>query len=271
MDGFLNSRLYASVAICFVRGFTNSKSRAMTNPATPSAPTPAGDDRNLVVIDENYVAPSFEDRLRLFWQKNSKLVIALLAVILVVVAAKEGWEYLAAEKERGIGEAFAAAVTPAQVKSFIEANPGHPLSGVAHLRTADETYAAGRFSDAIPAYEQATAILRSGPLASRARLGVAMSKLQAGRTADGEAALKAFAADANEIKAFRAEAAYHLASLGSSRGNAADVKIYSDQLMQLDPASPWTQRALALRSTAESDQPNPSDAAPTITIPGAAK
>ena len=92
----------------------------MPNPATPSAPTPAGDDRNLVVVDENYVAPSFEDRLRIFWQKNSKVVIAVLVVILVAVAAKEGWEYLAAERERGVGEEFAAAVTPAQVKAFID-------------------------------------------------------------------------------------------------------------------------------------------------------
>jgi hypothetical protein len=257
--------------ICFVRGFTNSKSPAMPNPASPSAPTPAGDDRNLVVVDENYVAPSFEDRLRLFWAKNSKLVIALLVVILLVVAAKEGWEYVAAERERGIGETFAAAATPAQVKSFIEANPEHPLSGVGHLRMADEAYAAGRFSDAIPGYEQAAGILKSGPLASRARLGAAMSKIHAGRAADGEAALKAFAADANEIKAYRAEAAYHLASLASASGNAADVKVYSDQLMQLDPASPWTQRALALRSSAGADEPAPTDAAPSISLPGSAK
>ena len=31
--------------------------------------------------------------------------------------------------------------------------------------------------------------------------------------------------------------------------NAADVQKYSDQLMQLDPSGPWTQRALMLRAT----------------------
>lgn len=243
----------------------------MPNPATPSAPTPAGDDRNLVVVDENYVAPSFEDRLRLFWQKHSKTIVAVLLVILVVIAAKGGWEYLAAEKERGIGEAYASAQTPAQVKSFIAANPNHTLTGVAHLRSADESYAAGQFSESITAYEQASAILKSGPFGSRARLGLAMAKLQGGRAADGEMALKAFAADANEITAFRSEAAYHLASLASSKGNAADVKTYSDQLMQLDPASPWTQRALALRSSVGSEVPSSAEAAPTITLPGSAK
>ena len=31
--------------------------------------TPAGDDRNLITVDENYLAPSFEDRLQMFWAK----------------------------------------------------------------------------------------------------------------------------------------------------------------------------------------------------------
>ena len=96
-----------------------------------------------------------------------------------------------------------------------------------------------------------------------------MTKLQSN---GADADLKAFAADAKETKAFRAEAYYHLASVAASKNNAADLKAYSDQLMQLDPASPWTQRILALRSTlpdAAADAPAP--ASPTITLPGAAK
>lgn len=266
-----NSRLYALAAMCFVRGFTHSKYPAMTNPSTPSAPTPAGDDRNLVTVDENYIAPSFEDRVRVFWQKNSKAVIAILVVILLVIAAKEGWQYLAAERERGVGEEFAAATTPAQVKSFINEHPNHPLAGVAHLRSADEAYAASRFAEAITGYEQASTVLKPGPFASRSRLGLAMAKLQGGRAADGEAALKAITADVNEIKAYRAEAGYHLASLASAAGDAADVKTYSDQLMQLDPASPWTQRALALRSTSSPEPSANTSGVPSITVPGTAK
>lgn len=243
----------------------------MTNPANPSAPTPAGDDRNLVPVDENYVALSFEDRLRLFWEKNSKLITAVLAVVLLVIAGKEVWEYMAAKKERDIGAAYAASSTPAELKSFIAANPQHSLAGVAHLRMADEAYAAGKFADAIPAYQQAATILETGPLASRARLGSAMALLQTGRVAEAQAALKSFAANEAEIEAYRAEAYYHLTSLAASDNNPADVKTYSDLLMKLDPASPWTQRALGLRSTVDTAEPAASDAAPTITLPGAKK
>jgi hypothetical protein len=55
----------------------------MSTPATPSAPKPAGDDRKLVSVDENYIAPSFEDKLHLFWEKNGKVVLALCVVVLL--------------------------------------------------------------------------------------------------------------------------------------------------------------------------------------------
>lgn len=240
----------------------------MSPSATPSAPTPAGDDRNLIAVDENYIAPTFEERLRLFWKKNNKAVTAVLVLILLAIAAKGGWEYMTAQRERDIEQAYAASVTPAQLKAFAAANAQHELGGVAYLRIADEAYIEGRSSDAIAAYEQASSVLKAGPLASRARLGAAMAKLQAGRGTDAETALKTFAADAKEPKAYRAEAIYHLASLAASAHNAADLKTYSDQLMQLDPASPWTQRSLALRANLPGDQIAPPSAAPAITLPG---
>jgi hypothetical protein len=195
----------------------------------------------------------------------------VLIVILLIVAGKGAWEYLAEQKERGIGEAYAAANTPAQLKAFITEHSGHPLSGVALLRTADDAYAAGQYSESTSSYDQAAQVLKTGPLASRARLGSAMSKLQSGQTAEAVAALKAFAADSKEITAYRAEAAYHLASHAAASGNAADVKTYSDQLMQLDPASPWTQRSLALRSTVGIEEPVSTESAPSITLPGTTK
>ena len=244
----------------------------MTSSASSSASTPAGDDRKHVRVDENYVAPTFEERLRILWEKNTKLITGILIVILVAIAGKGAWEYLQSQKQREIEQAYGAATTPAQIKAFATANPDHQLAGVAYLRMADEAYIANSFADAVTSYEQAASILKTGPLASRARLGAAMAKLQSGSGADADAALKAFAADAKETKAFRAEAYYHLASVAASKNNAADLKAYSDQLMQLDPASPWTQRILALRSTLPDAATSTSaPATPSITLPGTAK
>ena len=221
----------------------------MTTPASPSQPTPAGDDRNLVAVDAAYIAPSFEDKLHAFWKKNGTAVMVLCALVLVGIVAKGGWDYMAVQKDAGVQQDYAAATTPEKLKSFAAANSGHILGAVAQLRIADEAYTAGKTADAVTGYEQASAALKSGPLFARAQLGLAMAKIAAGKAAEGETALKSLAGDAAQLKGIRAESAYHLASLSAEAGRADDVKKYSDQVAQIDPASPWTQRAMSLRAS----------------------
>ena len=243
----------------------------MTTPATPSAPKSTGDDRNFVAVDETYTVLTFEDRLRIFWQKNGKSVITLLIVVLVAIVAKGGWEYLQAQKEQDLQHEYAAAGTPEKLKTFAAAHAGHSLAGIAGLRLADDAYAAGKSADAISGYEEALTALKAGPLASRAKLGLAMAKLQAGKTADGEAALKQLAADTAETKGVRVEASYHLASLASTAGKADDVKKYSEQILQLDPNSPWTQRVFMLRASLPAVESAPVGSTPAVTLPGLGK
>ncbi len=244
----------------------------MSTSPSSSSPTPSGGKSDLQPAQGGPVVPPFDERLWTFWQKNAKALLGLAALVLVVIVAQGAWEMLQEKKQRDIQQAYAAAAATAQLKAFASANEGHQLAGVAHLRMADEAYADRRHADAAAAYDQAASILKSGPLASRARLGSAMAKHQAGRTGEGETALKAIANDANEIKAYRAEAIAHLASLASAAGNGADVKAYADQLMQLDPTSPWTQRTLQLLASTpgaiETGASADADASPTISLPG---
>lgn len=242
----------------------------MTTPATPSAPKSTGDDRNLVAVDENYVALTLEDRLRIFWQKHGKTVIALVVLVLLAILAKGAWDYRAGQKEVALQREYSAATTSPQLKAFADAHSGHVLAGLARLRLADDDYAAGKSTEAIYGYEDVLTTLKTGPLASRARLGLAMAKLQGGKAAEGEAALKQLAADSNETKAVRVEAAYHLASLANAAGKPDDVKKYSDQLMAVDPTSPWLQRVLMLRAS----QPVgavPAGATPAVKFPATGK
>jgi predicted negative regulator of RcsB-dependent stress response len=247
----------------------------MTKPSTPSALKSAGDNRNLVAVDENYVALTFEDRLRIFWRKNGKSIVALVVVALLAVLGKGVWDYRAAQKEIELERVYAAATTPEQVKAFATSHPGHMLAGIARLRVADEDYAAGKSTEAIYGYEDAAAALKSGPLASRARLGLAMARIQAGKTAEGEAALKQLAGDANETKSSRVEAAYQLASLASAAGRADDLKKYTEQVMKIDPASPWLQRTMMLRGASLDLNPSaalaPVPATSAIKLPATGK
>lgn len=214
----------------------------------PSHSNPSGDDRHLVPVDET-TAVTFEDKLHLFWKKNRNGVIGVIAIVLLAIAGKEGWEYLQRQKDADVKAAYASATTSDLQKAFIAAHPDHVLAGIAHLRMADDAYKAGRSADAINAYTNAIAALKTGPLAARAQLGRAIAKAQSGKTADAIADLKQLADDKNQFKAIRAEAVYDLTSLAAEAGNAADTQKYSDQLMQIDPTSPWTQRALALRTS----------------------
>ncbi|MSU70091.1 MAG: hypothetical protein EXS39_04815 [Opitutaceae bacterium] len=217
--------------------------------ATPNDPKPAGDERPPAAAGAKHPELTFGDKLHLVWKNHGSLITTGCVIILLAILTKGGWEFYAAQREAGIESGYAAAGTPDKLKAFAGANAGHALAGLAHLRLADDAYTAGKFADALTGYAQAAAMLKSGPFAARAQLGGAMSKLGSGRTAEGEAALKQFSADTTQLKGIRVEATYQLASLAADAGRPAEVVKFSDQLMQIDPASPWTQRALMLRAS----------------------
>ena len=238
----------SAAGFCSRHRFLESKPVCMSMSATPSNPTPAGDDRNLVAVDPA-LAVSFEDKLQLFWQKNRNLVFGLIVLVVLGIVAREGWQYMSAKKEKEIGATYAAATSPEQLKAFAVSHSDHVLGGIAQLRMADDAYKAGKSADAIAGYDKAIASLKEGPLVARAQLGRALAKVQSGKAAEGQAELKKIADDTKQVKAVRAEAAYHLASLAVDAGDATEAQKYVDQLTQLDIASPWTQRAMAIRAT----------------------
>jgi hypothetical protein len=245
------------------------KTSRMPMAATPPSDSkPAGDDRNLVPVDAT-TAVTFEDKMQLFWQKNRMAVYALCVLILLAIIGKGGWDYMARQKELEIEKAYAAAKTTEQLKAFSAAQGGHTLAGVAELRIADEAFAAGKVADAVAGYEKALATLKSGPLAARAKLGRAVAKAQTGKAEEAKAELMQLADDANQFKAVRAEAAFHLTGLAVEAGNAADAQKFVDQINQIEPMGMWAQRAMSLRATLPA---TPAPAAPaSSTTPDAPK
>ena len=187
--------------------------------------------------------------MNIFWTKNGTAVLALCGLVAVGILANGAWGYLQAQKELDVQKAYAAATTSDQLKSFAAAHADHSLAGIAQLRLADEAYTAGKSADALAGYDKVVAILKTGPLVARAQLGRALAKVQAGKGTEAITDLRQLVSAAAQPKGARAEAAYHLTSLAAEAANAADVQKYSDQLMQLDPSGPWTQRALMLRAS----------------------
>jgi hypothetical protein len=216
---------------------------------TPKSSSSAGDDRNLIPVDENYLAPSFEDRLRLFWEKNARGVLAVCALVLVVLLGKGGYEIISAQREKAVAADYAAATTDDQLKAFIAAHGDHVLGGLAQLRLADQAYSGGDYAGARSAYEKAVGILKNNTFGQRARLGAAISAVQAGAASEGEAALKQVSADLSLGKVIRSEASYHLAALAAAAGNSTEAIRLIEQTTVIDPDGHWADRASMLRST----------------------
>lgn len=238
--------------------------------AASASKSPAGDDRNLVTIDENYLAPTFEDRLQMFWEKHSKTIVALVALVVVALVARWAFGWFAERREQAVRAEYAAASTTAQLQAFITANPKAPLAGAASLRVADEAYAAGNYAAAREAYAAAVPLLGQDPLAARARLGAAIAPLQAGDTAAAKTALDALANDASFARALRAEAAYHLAVIARDAGQSAEAIRLTELVEAVEPQGMWAQRAAQLRSSLPVAATNTApEAAPAAPAPAA--
>jgi hypothetical protein len=207
----------------------------MTTPATPSEPA------------KTEIALSHEERLRLAWERYGSFIYIICAVVAGGILAKGGWDYLNAQKELGIQKEYALCVSTDSFRSFAANHPGHALTGAAELTVADYSYAAGKYAEALGAYTSAAADLPAGPIQSRARLGQAMAQALTGKTAEAEANLKKLMNDTALLKTVRCEAGYHLAVLALDSGRGSEVQGIAEQMLRIDPASPFAERAFSLR------------------------
>lgn len=193
-------------------------------------------------------APGFEAAVQTFWEKNRSAVLLVCVVVLLAIVGREGWQYFSGMRERGVQDEYAKVADHSdKLAAFADANSGHALAGVAYLRLADEKYLAGDYKSASVAYGKAVGSLKNEILLGRAKLGAAMSQLNAGDRAAGEAALKALSADASLAKGVRAEATYQLAALAADAGKADDVKKLAEEVSKIDATSSWAQRATLLQ------------------------
>jgi predicted negative regulator of RcsB-dependent stress response len=216
--------------------------QAAGNPA-PSASGPSG---GLLLSEES---------LHQFWLNNRSYITLLCALLSLVVLAKYGWEYYLSQQEIEVQQAYSAATSVDLLRKFAADHPNHVLAHIAELRLADQAYAAGRIAEARDEYGHVALFIKTGPLAARTQLGLGVSQIQSGETAEGEATLKRLADDKTIYEATRAEAVYQLASAAAAAGRYEDVEKYAAQLMQISPNSPWTERAFALETETAPTRP----------------
>lgn len=250
-------------------------------PLPQQTPSPvSGDDRNLIVVDENYLAPSFEDRVRIFWERHGRTVITALVLIAIFFAAKSLFGVYAAHRENVIRTVYAEAGDDvAALRSFAIANPGAALSGAAWARVGDAAYADGDYTIAAEAYAAAATILKSDAIGARASMGQAISLLKSGN--DGtRSVFEGLANDTLFPAPFRAEAAYRLGVMASDAGQVEEASRFLALAISVDTSGLWAQRASRLveRMPAVAETASATEATATtadevsaVSFPGATK
>lgn len=205
---------------------------------------PAGDDRNLVIVDEDFAQADSEDRLWLFWERNrDRLVSGTVAVVMGLVAwfAVQAWISSQAESLRA---AYAEVKDDAGRAAFAAEHPGETLAAVALLEVADNLKTAGK--PAIAAYDAAASAAEaagSNPavhaIGWRARLYAGLLAQDAG-TADAKTRLAQVADATTAPDALRGPAMLALARAALAQADATTARSWLDKMdRQLGPNHPW--------------------------------
>lgn len=205
---------------------------------------PAGDDRNLVVVDEDFAQADSEDKLWLFWERNRDRVVGgTVAIVVGLVAwfAVQSWIESRASQLRSD---YAAVRDDAGRTAFAAAHPGEVLSAVALLEVADNLKSAGK--PAIPAYDAAAAAADAAAESPAVRAIGWRAKLYAGllaqesAAADAPARLGRVADSGGAPDAIRGQAMLALARAALAKSDTAGARAWLDKMdRQLGPSHPW--------------------------------
>jgi len=211
-----------------------------------SNPLSPGDDRNLVVVDEDFAHADSEDRLWLFWQRYRNQVIGTVtAFILGLIAwfAYLAWDESVREDVRMKFEALA---DDDQRRAFAASHPGHPLAIAALLDIADREQAEGKGQ--VASYAAAAAIDPGSSRAAqalrwRARLYEGLLALEAKESTvreNGKVRLAELAEASEAPEALRGSAFLALTRAALAAQDTAGARSWLDKMDRLlGPNHPW--------------------------------
>lgn len=232
-----------------------SKQRFPLRKKTGSAATKAaGDDRNLVLVDEDFQDADFEDHVWLFWQRHGRQTIAVATLVFVAIIAAIVFVEVKKMRLSSLQIDFSAAETIEQKLAFAAANESRPLAGAAYFAVGTEYSEAEKFAEAADAFGKAAAVFDDfddfAAMRDRALVAQAASTARTG-TPDSLAAaqelLKKIAASPNSDPLYRGQAMYELATIALSADDFATARLWLNEMdRSLEPANFWQERKRSL-------------------------
>ena len=222
----------------------------------PPKRTKADDDRNLVVVDEDFADADAEDRLWLFWERNKIIIIRAITSVVVAVIAFLAFYFWKEAQHEALGEAYVACQDETARRAFAAAHPKEPLAAIALIEVADELRRKNKLNEAAKAYDEAAAIAgiagetpAINAIAARAKLFSGLCRQELGQ-ANAEAIITSVAEDNSAPETLKGYAMYVLANLALTRGdNASAAKWINLMDKRLQATHVWAQdKAWLVRS-----------------------
>ena len=206
------------------------------------------DDRNLVVVDEDFANADTEDRLWLFWERNKTVIVRAITSVVVGVLAFLAFYFWKEAQHEALGESYVACQDEAARRAFAAAHPKEPLAAIALIEVADELRRKNKLDEAAKTYDEATVIATSAnetpamsAIAARAKLFAGLSRQELGQ-ANAEAIITSVAEDNTAPETLRGYAMYVLANLALTRGdNAGAAKWINLMDKRLQATHVWAQ------------------------------
>ena len=212
-----------------------------------------GDDRNLVLVDQDFGQPDLEDRMWLFWVRNRSAIVGGAVLVIVAILGYIVWHAVGTYSLGAMQATYQETGAKPEAKlEFAKQYEGHALAGVAALEAADSFYKDKHFEKAAAAYVFAQknfspkVPVQSASMA-RALVGEAFALQASGKQEAGAAILQRLADDNRFPMADRGQAMYNLVLLALEKQSLEEARQWLDTMDKVLPANnPWQQKKLML-------------------------
>lgn len=209
----------------------------------------AGDDRNLVSIDDAMAGADVSDKLWLLWERNKNIIIIALLAVVVAISGYFAVRYIRAQAHGSMQEAYVQAQgNPAALASFAAEYSNQPLGGSAFLQLADEAYQSGDFAKAADLYASAATGLQQTDIYGRALLGQGIALARADRADEARRQLGSLVENTSVLGALRAQAAFDLIVLEISSGQQDAARAWLKRIVEIPDAGIWVEQAASYAS-----------------------
>lgn len=210
------------------------------------------DPKNIVPPENALHHPdgAFDDPIYDYWEKNKKSFFTTAVLVVVVAALFFGYRSYRESQFQRLQQNYLAAWAGDRLPEFADQAAGAPLGGVAAMQAARLSAVDGDLAEAARLYEMAVRSLQRTALEGKARLALAATLFEQGKTQEAERQWGELAKNAALNAAVRSEAAYLLAMSALAAGDRALFEQRVEQLAAVDTMGLWRER-IAFYETAQ--------------------